>query len=77
MAEKVDISTNFLSNIERSKAWVSPRTLVKLASILKIEPYEPFKAGALFTDTEKSLLQHYADENLKAVLSVLNQLRED
>jgi len=77
LAEKVDISTNFLSDIERCKAWISPSTLVKLASVLNIEPYELFKADSLLSDTEKSILQHYADENLKAVLSVMNQIREN
>ena len=77
LAEKVDISTNFLSDIERSKAWISPNTLVKLASVLNIEPYELFKPDALLSDTEKSILQHYADENLKAVLCVINQIREN
>ena len=77
LAEKMDISTNFLSDIERCKAWISPGTLVKLAGVLNIEPYELFKTDALFSDTEKSLLQHYADENLKAVLSVVNQLHEN
>ncbi|MCL2191038.1 MAG: helix-turn-helix domain-containing protein, partial [Treponema sp.] len=66
-----------ISDIERSKAWVSPNTLVKLASVLNIEPYELFKADALLTDTEKGILQRYADENLKAVLSVFNQFREN
>ena len=77
LAEKVDISTNFLSDIERCKAWVSPNTLVKLASVLDIEPYELFKADAHLSDTEKTILQHYVDENIKAVLSVMNQLREN
>ena len=77
LAEKVDISTNFLSDIERSKAWVSPNTLVKLASVLNIEPYELFKTDALLSNTEKSILQHYANENLKAVLSVMNQIRDN
>ena len=77
LAEKMDISTNFLSDIERCKAWISPNTLVKLASVLNIEPYELFKADALFSDTEKSILQNYADENLKAVLSVINQFHEN
>jgi hypothetical protein len=45
--------------------------------VLHIEPYELFKADALLLDTEKSILQQYADENLKAVLSVINQLREN
>jgi len=77
LAQKLDISTNFLSDIERCKAWISPNTLVKLASALDIEPYELFKADALLSGTEKDVLQRYADENLKAVLSVVNQLREN
>jgi len=77
LAEKVGISTNFLSDIERCKAWISPSTLVNLASVLKIEPYELFKADAVISDSEKSILQKYTDENLKAVLSVINQLKEN
>ena len=77
LAQKLDISTNFLSDIERCKAWISPNTLVKLASALDIEPYELFKADALLSGAEKDILQRYADENLKAILSIVNQLREN
>ena len=77
LAEKVNISTNFLSDIERCKAWISPNTLVKLAFVLNIEPYELFKADALLSDNEKDIFEHYVEENLKAVLSVINQLREN
>ena len=42
LAEKLDISANFLSEIETSKGWVSPLTLVKLASALEIEVFELF-----------------------------------
>jgi len=77
LAEKVDISTNFLSDIERCKTWISPNTLVKLAAVLDIEPYELFKADILLSDSDKSILQKYADENLKAVLSVMNQIRDN
>ena len=76
LAEKLKISTNFLSDVERCKAWVSPNTLVKLAAALNIEPYELFKADALLSDREKGVLQQYADENIKAVLSVFNQIRD-
>ena len=75
LAEKLDISTNFLSDIEWCKAWIFPNTLIKLAAVLDVEPYELFKADALLSETEKDVLQRYADENLKAVLSVANQLR--
>ena len=75
LAEKVDISTNFLSDIERCKVWISPNTLVKLAAVLNIEPYELFKADALMSNMEKDALQKYADDNIKAVLSLINRCR--
>ena len=77
LAGKLDISTNFLSDIERSKAWLSPNTLVRLASALNIEPYELFRADSFLSNTEKDILQQYADDNLKAVLSVFNRMREN
>jgi transcriptional regulator with XRE-family HTH domain len=42
LAEKLDISANFLSEIETGKGWVSPLTLVKLANTLEIEVCELF-----------------------------------
>jgi transcriptional regulator with XRE-family HTH domain len=74
LAEKLDISSNFLSNIEHCKNWVSPDTLVKLAAAFNIEPYELLKADALLTERENDILKSYSDENIKAVLSVVNQL---
>ena len=43
LAEQVEISTNFLSDIETTKGWVSPLTLTKLAEALNVEVYELFK----------------------------------
>ena len=43
LAEKLDISANFLSEIETGKGWVSPFTLSKLANTLEIEVFELFK----------------------------------
>ena len=42
LAEKLDISSNFLSEIENGKSWISPLTLVKLANALDIEVFELF-----------------------------------
>jgi len=42
LAEKLDISSNFLSEIETGKGWVSPLTLVKLANTLEIEVFKLF-----------------------------------
>jgi transcriptional regulator with XRE-family HTH domain len=43
LSEKLDLSSNFLSEIETGKGWVSPLTLTKLATALEIEVYELFK----------------------------------
>ena len=43
LAEKIEISTNYLSDIERKKGWVSPLSLAKLANALDIEVFELFK----------------------------------
>ena len=43
LAEIMEISTNYLSDIERGKSWGSPFSIVKLANALGIEVYELFK----------------------------------
>jgi transcriptional regulator with XRE-family HTH domain len=43
LSEKLNISANFLSEIETGKGWVSPLTITKLANTLEIEVYELFK----------------------------------
>lgn len=44
LAEKMEISTNYLSDIETKRGWVSPLSLVKLANALEIEVFELFKS---------------------------------
>jgi transcriptional regulator with XRE-family HTH domain len=39
----MDISTNYLSDIETGRGWVSPFSLVKLANALEIDVFELFK----------------------------------
>ena len=46
LAEKMDISTNYLSDIESKRGWVSAFSLVKLANALEIEVFELFKLEA-------------------------------
>jgi transcriptional regulator with XRE-family HTH domain len=76
LANKLEQSANFISDIERCKSWISPSTLVNLASALNVEPYELLKADALLSERETDILKSYADENVKAVLSVLNKLEQ-
>jgi len=75
LAEKLDKSTNFISDIESGKSWISITTLVKLATVFNVEPYELLKADAFFSEKEKTVLDSYLEENKKAVLSVVNRMR--
>jgi transcriptional regulator with XRE-family HTH domain len=76
LANKLSISTNFLSDIERCKAWISPLTLVKLAEALHIEPYELLKKEETVTDADKHTLAKYADDVGVAVRRALEGVHE-
>jgi transcriptional regulator with XRE-family HTH domain len=75
LSEKLDISVNFLSNIENGNKWVSPLTLVKFASVLGIEPYELFKPEEALAPDAASILNKSFDEAVIAVTHTLNQIR--
>lgn len=71
LAAKMDISTIFLSSIERGTKWVSPRTVVRLAEALDIDIYELFKSENILPDDSRSVLNKYAEE----VQSAENKIR--
>jgi transcriptional regulator with XRE-family HTH domain len=47
LAEKADISTIFLSNIERGNKYPKPDILARIAAALDVDVYELFKTGLL------------------------------
>jgi transcriptional regulator with XRE-family HTH domain len=59
LAEKVDISVNFLSDIETRRGWVSPLTLVKLAQALEIEVYELFRPEEEVNGVAKDVISRF------------------
>jgi transcriptional regulator with XRE-family HTH domain len=75
LAEKLDISVNFLCNIENGNKWVSPQTLVKFAAALNIEPYELFKPEEALPPDLPLVLNKCLDEAVVAVTKTLNQIR--
>ena len=75
LAEKLDISVNFLCNIENSNKWISPQTLVKFAAVLNIQPYELFKPAEGLPAHVPHILNQCLDEAVDAVTRTLNQVR--
>jgi transcriptional regulator with XRE-family HTH domain len=72
LAEKVDISINFLSDIETGKKWASPVTMVKFADVFNIEVYELFKPEEILPDKAGSIIQKYTSD----VLAAISQIRD-
>ncbi|MDR2716602.1 MAG: helix-turn-helix domain-containing protein [Treponema sp.] len=59
LAEMVDISPNFISDIESGKRWVSSDTLVNFAEVLGIEVYEFLKPPQAPEDELSAFIQSY------------------
>jgi transcriptional regulator with XRE-family HTH domain len=61
LAEKADISTNFLSDIETCKKWPFPETLEKIAKGLSIDVFELFKSELPQEHPAFDVFQQYND----------------
>jgi len=64
LASQIDISTNFLADIEAGNTWVSVQTLVKLAKAFDIEAYELLKSekeGSNSAD-QKDLIDRFSKD---------------
>jgi transcriptional regulator with XRE-family HTH domain len=75
LAEKLEISANFLSNIENGKAWVSPKTISKLALIFNVEPHELFMPEYDISPGTRDVLYRYARETEELIGMILNELK--
>jgi transcriptional regulator with XRE-family HTH domain len=56
LAEKIDVSVNFLADIETGKSWVSSLTLVKLANAFEVEVFELFRPENQAPNETKELI---------------------
>jgi transcriptional regulator with XRE-family HTH domain len=73
-AEKLEISINFLSDIENGKKWISPASMVKFATVLNIEPYELFKPAETPHPSVSTLFSKYNDEVIENISASLKQV---
>ena len=76
LAEKLDISIPFLSDIENSRKWVSPATLVKLAGMLNIEPHKLLEPEQPLTPAMTITLDKWSDEVIDAVIETVRNIKE-
>jgi transcriptional regulator with XRE-family HTH domain len=63
LAEKAGMSANMVNDIEGCRSWISDKTLVKLASALKVETYRLFIPLTLSdSDIDKTALADLAQD---------------
>lgn len=75
LAEKMDISSNYLSSMERGKENPTFDMLIKFAEALKVEMWEMFDFGhegntGELKDTVNKLLKEADNEKLKLLVKV-------
>ena len=70
LAEKVNISINFLSDIETGKKWASPITLVKLADVFTIDVFELLKPEKILPDNVNIFMEKYTEDIYTAIKEV-------
>ena len=67
LAEKVNISINFLSDIETGKKWASPITIVKFADVFSIKAYELLKPPDILPENCCDIIEKFAEDMHSAV----------
>lgn len=89
LAEKTEISTGYMCDIENSRKWPSSDTLSDLARVLKMDPYQlilPFEDSPYFdkhrtltsfSKQVKKVISQSVDEVYERIMQPYGPLRKD
>lgn len=75
LAGAVDMTHNFINDIESGKKWVSATTVAKLAVVLNVEPYQFFIPETPINEIEKSFVANYIDNFSNGIQLMLTELK--
>ena len=76
LAEKLDISIPFLSDVENGRKWISPETLAKFSSVLDIEPYEFFRPKNTVSPEISAALTNWSNDIVEAVAHAVKDIQD-
>jgi transcriptional regulator with XRE-family HTH domain len=77
LAEKLNISIPFLSDIENGKKWVSPRTLAKMADAFNIQAFELLRPENSIPDDSINIINKFTDDIYTSFGKSLNNLHDN
>lgn len=77
LAEKADLTFNFINDIENGKKWVSPNTLSKLSTALNVQPYHFFlPVQNARRHCKSELLSAFSDDVLNQISRIFHEAVE-
>ncbi|MDR0623524.1 MAG: helix-turn-helix domain-containing protein [Treponema sp.] len=76
LAEKLDISPNFISDLETGKRWLSSDTLVNISAILNIDVYELLKPENEVAEDTEIFMEKYSNEAAALILDSVTKALE-
>jgi transcriptional regulator with XRE-family HTH domain len=77
LAEKINISINFLSDMENGKKWASPITMVKFANTFNVKAYELLKPLDLLPEDYNHVVEKFAEDVHFAVEQIRMTFRKN
>jgi transcriptional regulator with XRE-family HTH domain len=73
LADKIDVSKNFISDLETGQKFTSAQTLINLANILETEVYELLKPESVPPDKPADIIVKYGEQ----VKDAVDKIRDD
>lgn len=78
LAEKAEVTFNFINDIENGKKWISPATLSKLSTALNVQPYRFFMSvQSITTNSTQNLtdrtLAMFSDDVMNQISAIMQK----
>jgi transcriptional regulator with XRE-family HTH domain len=75
LAVETNLTHNFINDIENGKKWVSPDTIAKLATALKVEPYHFFIPEHKIGEKDAGTLAEYLDDFTDSLQKMVGEIK--
>ncbi|MDR2484632.1 MAG: helix-turn-helix domain-containing protein [Treponema sp.] len=76
LANQAGLTHNFINDIENCKKWVSPQTIAKLATVLRVEPYQFFLPEARANAAGDNVFSVYLDDFSDSLQKMVGDLKK-
>ena len=76
LASLSGLTHNFINDIENGKKWVSARTIGKLATALRAEPYQFFISESHWNDQGAGIFSTYLDDFSDSCQKMVKEYRQ-